>query len=116
MFRDLTVWVERVTHRSHKTGRGLACSLRVLSKDGSVCAGDDHIDDILDCHEAVNELLERDTIFRHEARVPEPGIVHHTHEENRSQLPEVVGHRLSSFYDVVPAQGRTGDDENETEK
>ena len=43
-------------------------------------------------------------------------LSHHAREENRSQLLEVVGHRLSPLFDVVPAQGRAGDDENEAEK
>ena len=103
-------------HGSHKAGRRLACSLRVLGEHGPVRAGDDHIHHILDSHEAFHELLERGAIFRHEACILEVFIVYDAREEDRSQLLEVVGHRLSPLFDVVPAQGRTGDDEDEAEK
>jgi hypothetical protein len=97
-----------------KAGRRLACPLRTLSEYASVWAGDDHIHHILDSHEAFNELVERGVIFGYEARISEVFIVYCAREENRSQLLEVSGHRFSPRFDVVPAQGRTGDRENET--
>jgi hypothetical protein len=88
----------------------------MLSEHGPVRAGDDHIHDILDSHEAFDELLERVAIFRHEACISEMFIVYDARKEDRSQLLEVAGHRLSPLFDVVQAQGRTGDDEDEAEK
>jgi len=56
----------------------------VLGEYGSVRTGDDHIHHFLDSHEAVNELLERVVIFRHDACILEVFIVDDTREENPS--------------------------------
>jgi hypothetical protein len=88
----------------------------VLSEHGSVRAADDYIHHILDRHETFDELLESVAIFRHEACILEVSIVYDTGEENRSQLLEVGSHLLLPLFDVVPAQARTGDNENEAEK
>jgi hypothetical protein len=88
----------------------------VLGEHGTVSAGNDHIHDVFDSYEAFDELLECGTIFRHEACVLEVFIMYDTREKDCSQLLEVVSDRLSPLLDVIPTQGRTGEDQDEAEK
>jgi hypothetical protein len=64
----------------------------------------------------LNELFKRVGIFRHKARILEVFIIDNAGEENCSQLMEALGHCRSPLIDVIQAQGRTRDDENEAEK
>jgi hypothetical protein len=116
LYCDPTVRVERMILGTHKTGRRLARSLRLLGEEVAVRPGDDHIHHILDGQEAIDELLERGAVFSHEACIEEMLIAHYAREKNGSQLPEAVVHRLSPILDEVPAQARTGDDENQAEQ
>jgi hypothetical protein len=82
----------------------------------AIRTGNDHIDRTFDGHEPVDELSKDRRVFSDEASKPEVLIAHRVGQKDRSDLLQVLGHRLASRFDEVPAQRRTGEDKNKAEK
>jgi hypothetical protein len=87
-----------------------------LGQDSAIGCGDDHVDDMIDRHQALHELPERDVIFEHDSGDSKMLIPDGVGQQDRSEFFQGVGHGLASCFDEIPAQGRTSHDEDEAKQ
>ena len=85
-------------------------------QDPAVGGCDHDIDDMVDCHEALDELLECGAIFEDDTGDPKVFVAHGTGQQDASEFFQLVVHGLASGFNEIPTQGRAGHDENKAEK
>jgi hypothetical protein len=71
---------------------------------------------VVDGHQTLHELIECGAILQYDAADPKMLVPDSIGQQDCAKFFQVVDHGLVSCVDEIPAQGRTGHDENEAEK